>query len=446
MANMLRTDILSGFLKPGEFLLAEKDLCGKYEISRNSLRQALDLLANEGLIVRMVGKGNMVAPSIDFKRYDTNTLTLLSPYTSSFVERALPLLISMFNEHYPNVRIRVLNMGYRGDALRDLTRFGINSDIVIVRDQDFLHFNSEDFERLDDFLPFHEDIHNKLREAFRKDDASFAVPLTYSPIFLAGNPALFEANGVSLPIKSWSMEQFIEAAGRMTYDTNGDGLNDIYGFGLSSSLYRWPVLALKLGCRFKIEEDRTIHAAGLTDALAFLQNLAHKQNICPVSELSDWEFLIDRFDQGKIGMMLTTTLSSNMRQEGFQVKALPLPECPQACEGSLMIANGFMIPKYAAKLDLAKRFVQFAARYDFQRRMALHTGFLSIYDSVNRDVWTAEEAHALGISEEALPHSSFIRELLPHTVSQQMVERKLKHFWAGMETPSQALERLRRLV
>ncbi|WP_411675122.1 GntR family transcriptional regulator [Cohnella faecalis] len=36
-------------------MLPEKELCQVYDISRNSLRQALELLTNEGLLVKMVG-------------------------------------------------------------------------------------------------------------------------------------------------------------------------------------------------------------------------------------------------------------------------------------------------------------------------------------------------------------------------------------------------------
>jgi GntR family transcriptional regulator len=51
LADILREQIQSGALQPGQQLPSEGSLAQEYELGRNSVRQALALLRGEGLIV-----------------------------------------------------------------------------------------------------------------------------------------------------------------------------------------------------------------------------------------------------------------------------------------------------------------------------------------------------------------------------------------------------------
>ncbi len=61
IANHLETLILEGSLRPGDRLLAERDLAQKLDVSRPSLREALDLLEARGLLEGRKA-GTYVAP------------------------------------------------------------------------------------------------------------------------------------------------------------------------------------------------------------------------------------------------------------------------------------------------------------------------------------------------------------------------------------------------
>ncbi|MCI0375896.1 MAG: GntR family transcriptional regulator [Lacticaseibacillus paracasei] len=61
--NEIRQAILDGNLKRGEQLPSESDLCTHYEVSRITIRKALTLLTDEGLVIRRQGKGSFVAPT-----------------------------------------------------------------------------------------------------------------------------------------------------------------------------------------------------------------------------------------------------------------------------------------------------------------------------------------------------------------------------------------------
>ncbi|HXF68329.1 MAG TPA: extracellular solute-binding protein [Thermoflexus sp.] len=61
LKEILRTEILEGRLRPGDRLPTEAELCARYRVSRAPVRQALEDLAREGLIVRRRGRGTFVA-------------------------------------------------------------------------------------------------------------------------------------------------------------------------------------------------------------------------------------------------------------------------------------------------------------------------------------------------------------------------------------------------
>ena len=63
---ILRGEIISGQWKPGDMLPSETELIEEYELSRITVRQALDLLVNDGLIYRRRGRGTFVSvPKIE---------------------------------------------------------------------------------------------------------------------------------------------------------------------------------------------------------------------------------------------------------------------------------------------------------------------------------------------------------------------------------------------
>ncbi|MCO5185463.1 MAG: GntR family transcriptional regulator [Anaerolineae bacterium] len=60
--QLLRSKIFAGEWHPDEMLPSESELVAQYQVSRATVRQALDELASDGLIYRMQGRGTFVAP------------------------------------------------------------------------------------------------------------------------------------------------------------------------------------------------------------------------------------------------------------------------------------------------------------------------------------------------------------------------------------------------
>lgn len=77
--NSLYTDIMNGIYPPETYLPGETTLSEKYGVSRNTLRQALAILNEDGLIIKSQGKGTVVAPHFQPAAEEPITNLMLSP-------------------------------------------------------------------------------------------------------------------------------------------------------------------------------------------------------------------------------------------------------------------------------------------------------------------------------------------------------------------------------
>jgi GntR family transcriptional regulator len=61
LAQRLQADIVAGVVNPGDLLGTEKAIQERYQVSRATVRKALEELARSGRLVRITGKGTFVA-------------------------------------------------------------------------------------------------------------------------------------------------------------------------------------------------------------------------------------------------------------------------------------------------------------------------------------------------------------------------------------------------
>jgi GntR family transcriptional regulator len=72
LEQIIKSKILMGEFLPGEQIPTEKDLCGTYQVSTITARQAILNLVNQGLIIRRQGKGSFLKEGLkDIKNIKT---------------------------------------------------------------------------------------------------------------------------------------------------------------------------------------------------------------------------------------------------------------------------------------------------------------------------------------------------------------------------------------
>ncbi|MBN2658967.1 MAG: GntR family transcriptional regulator [Spirochaetales bacterium] len=78
LADVLRSKIKTGEIKENEKIEPEVDIADKLKVSRGTVRQALDILVNEGLLKRIQGKGTFVTKAYTSKT--SQLIGVLVPY------------------------------------------------------------------------------------------------------------------------------------------------------------------------------------------------------------------------------------------------------------------------------------------------------------------------------------------------------------------------------
>ncbi|NOU63302.1 extracellular solute-binding protein [Paenibacillus sp. LMG 31461] len=430
--NTLKGQIISGFIKPGEYLLPESDLCKYYKLSRNSVRKALDLLQKEMLITKKVGLGTMVPLDLVIEPSKRKTLRIASPAPAYFVDYGLPQIIKAFQQKYPNVDVKIVHLPRDNfwESFRQSCDIGLNADIILSSDLQFTEAETMDaFMDLSPVLTdYTETIYPKILNYYRLNDEIKAAPVTFTPVFLVYNPVMFELNGIQPPNENWKLADFIDAAERLT--KSEDGVIVQYGFSIFPYLTRWPVFALQNGLN-------TLEKAAQKDiiqkSLLLIQDLFFRKRIATV--YTEMPGPKNPFVSGKSAMVLTTTLEMSTWKDkniGFEPQIVPLPF--GEVKATLLQASALMIPKDCSAVQLAEAFIKISLDDEVQASFCLNSPFLSVKEKINTSIRDKQSLYALNIEGSLMQNNYFLRELF-HTISADELSAEMSLFWLGLESP-----------
>lgn len=95
VADEIRNAINSGKIAPGSRLETEEALSVRFGVSRQTVRHAISILADEGLIIRRQGSGTYVLDEKDVRRRRTKTIGVVTTYISEYI---LPSMIRGIEE------------------------------------------------------------------------------------------------------------------------------------------------------------------------------------------------------------------------------------------------------------------------------------------------------------------------------------------------------------
>src|SRR5678810_1285753 len=93
IVDQIQQQILSGALKPGDQIPAERDLAERFGVSRTAVREAIKSLTEKGLIEVFVGRGTFVTNLSPDRVVESMTLLLRNePHNVASVQEARALL------------------------------------------------------------------------------------------------------------------------------------------------------------------------------------------------------------------------------------------------------------------------------------------------------------------------------------------------------------------
>ena len=124
LRELLRDEVASGRWEVGERLPSERELCETFNLSRTTIREAIDALVNEGLLRREKGRGTFIAePKITEKWLEA---------PDSFTE-------SMLQQGY-QIETRVMNLSVNSAPYKVSRELRLRSaEPVIVLDRIAAH-------------------------------------------------------------------------------------------------------------------------------------------------------------------------------------------------------------------------------------------------------------------------------------------------------------------
>ncbi|WP_010268841.1 extracellular solute-binding protein [Paenibacillus senegalensis] len=448
LANILREQIYSGYIRPGQFLMSEFELCQYYGLSRTSVRRSLDKLLQEGLIIKKTGQGTMVSPDLVIPKSERKVLRIAVTSPSYFVDHVMPLITTAFQQKYPHVELKLIQFPTVNfwESVRTMRENGIVPDLIFITDRQFNELDPNDKHYVELGEPFKNQlrqIYPRLLDACLRQDKLIAVPVTFSTVYLAYNPQLFEKYGVSEPRVEWTKEDFLRAAQKLTVDTDGDGIVDQYGLLLSPSVYRWPVFALQQG----ITRKEHLEKLAVVRTFTFLHDLLYRYRVATLSRSSNNEINSRAFMRGKAAMVMTTSVElGNWQGEGmgFEARVATMPFGHNS--STLLLANTFMIPTASSEQELALFFLETALDPSLQETLSRKTGFLSVHQAVNEKIWDKPYLNSLQLLDTQLRDCYFLYEWINKPSVLKDWEQEMDFFWSGLESAESFSSRFIELV
>jgi multiple sugar transport system substrate-binding protein len=445
----LRDQIVTGQLKPGDFILSEHELADLYELSRGSVRKALSELVSEGLLLKIAGRGNMVTyPRKGDIRLATIKLGWFSP---SYELPVVRQLLQRFEEQFPMLRVQLVPIP-TPEYVETLMEWNASEtvvDVFVLPDFFFLRWVQQGWvHQLHPYLPEdmqrEQSVYPPLLSMFQDDGVQYATPFVFSPVVIGYHRRMWEEAGIRElnPIRDWM--GLVETARRCSI-RSPDGKCDQYGFCFSASRNRWPVFLLQNGGRLADASGRLIldHPRNV-EALRFCVDMMYQHRVAPVFSHGSDRLAEDLFMRGRAAMILTTYFFMNeFRYQGMDWDLLPPPMGRE--EATLLLGNGLAINANSPNRAAAEALVDFLTSREAQSQIKRQSCTIPAHKDVaeDRTLWRSDvHPEHYHVFIDVLPYARSIRDLGVTEEQFSFLENELHLMWACVESPDVACRRI----
>jgi len=434
LINTLREEIMTGRRPSGSFLPSEKDFAEQYSLSNQSVRKGLEILAGEGLIVKIPRVGNRVA---DLAANRTATIKL--GYHPTVVhETMIHYLLSLFQSHCPHIHVQIVPLtSFSCDTLRQYMDNGM-LDVVTMNMTGFGEFREKGC--LDYLLPQEPepDIYPFLQEGFTEQGSLLVKPFVFSPVILCYNRNHFMERRLAPPDSSWDWGQLFDAADRLQIPNERMGL-----YIHMASPNRWPVFLLQSGASFaEVATGASLRESPMMEAIRMTRELVSRRlPPMPVGVgQGDTERLLL---QGKASMIVTSYFNLNYLKDGdVPYEVAPLPRFKNA--STLLLNIGLAVNRRAGHPEAAGELVRFLTSFRAQQLIRRNT--LSIPARKAAAEWTDRETMyrpaRFQIFREMIPDYRRIDDLHLRQGELSILYEELQLYWSGLENDDTFCSRL----
>ncbi|MCU6710370.1 extracellular solute-binding protein [Paenibacillus sp. J5C_2022] len=363
LVDTLRDEIARGMYRPGSYLPGENHLIERFQLSKHSVRLALDELVKEGRIERIPRVGTRVAA-----RPSERTELFFGVYPSMPEETDLTRLLEIFHDIHPHITVNTLDLPYgNAESIMKLLQLGV-VDIVTLNTPDFIYFCEngslqllERQERRGENYPF-------LNEFFGTDNGEvYAQPFVYSPIVICYNKNHLRQKGLFEPDSGWTWNDLrqllreLKEPNRFSIFFNADHLN------------RWSIFLLQQGMRFVRDSDGRIAPSepNAFELLRFVRDMIHENGLFPGAVFGEKD-VESLFLQQKVSVIMTTYFRLNaLKRAEFDFDIAQLPRGNR--NDTLLLSSGTAVNANTSKKEAAQSLADFLSSDNAQTLIRKHT-------------------------------------------------------------------------
>ncbi|MEA3440648.1 MAG: sugar ABC transporter substrate-binding protein [Chloroflexota bacterium] len=290
--------------------------------------------------------------------------------------------IAQFNVEFPDITIEQIHVPENyWDKVAAMMAAGTPPDLMYMGYPEMALYASEGtLLPLDDYIDNDPDVNRgmyfpALMDAFTRDGKLYGISKDWNTQVLYYNKTMFDEAGLSYPDDNWTWDDFLDAAKKMTVDSNDDGIVDQWGFVTDVGANRIGGWIYGNGGSI-LSEDRktcTLTDPASVEALEFVTGLMFDEKVAPsrveLAELS----AKDTFQNNMAAMYVCGGWRVQPFREitDFGWDIAPIPISPNSGErGTVVDTVSWSVAKDTQYPDAAWELVKFFTGEAGQLRMA----------------------------------------------------------------------------
>lgn len=243
----------------------------------------------------------------DYPRYDTTTGLRFN--------HIVPV-IKKFEKEHPGVYIEFKQLNWNDGYTKLLAASKIKALPDIAPIGADYYFQSGNFlEALNNYIDKTEldDFVSKSLETVSNDGNIYGMPWMMTGYTMLINKDLFKEKGIELPQDgNWTYNEFIEAVKQLTYDTNGKGGPDVFGFNAYVGARSYSVFGILLCDGARLFDDKsnryTFYCPKAISGMTKLYDLKYKHKVTPLNfGLMSESEVLDGFIKGKTAVIAVSS-------------------------------------------------------------------------------------------------------------------------------------------
>lgn len=281
-------------------------------------------------------------------------------------------------------------------------------------------------------------------ECYKYKGVLYGLPCDLHTDALIYNKTLFENAGIAYPNDNWTWLDFLEAAEKLTKDTDNDGRIDQYGVSFGSILFYF--VRANGGSFFNEELTRcTLDSPEVREALQFFTDLAIKYKVTPPESLTRETNVWEMFPAGRLGMLTGGLFVKEVA--GFDNKDLrwdvaPLPLAKKGMKRVTHVySNGYVINSRTKHPRESWEFLKFITGVEGAKPWLKSTKALPAIKSLNTPEFVSPPPEHIQVFWDALEYAEQIPRIQQWLrFFDDIFVQELEGYRQGINTLDKALE------